>query len=170
MAGTLTVQNIEGPSSGSDANKVIIPSGQTLVAPGHAVQVQTTNTILMNSTTSTTYADLLKITGFTPKSSASILKIDVCFRWQEQANNQTIKYKVLHDSTRIYEIGNYGLYVDAATNTIASNAFHIFTDADDTTARNIQFQVAVHTSGGNANFNPNGSGTESTLTVTEIAQ
>ena len=34
MAGTLTVQNIEGPSSGSDANKVIIPSGQTLDVSG----------------------------------------------------------------------------------------------------------------------------------------
>lgn len=34
MAGTLTVQNIEGPSSGSDANKVIIPAGQTLDASG----------------------------------------------------------------------------------------------------------------------------------------
>ena len=34
MAGTLTVQNIEGPSSGSNANKVIIPSGQTLDVSG----------------------------------------------------------------------------------------------------------------------------------------
>jgi len=34
MAGTLTVQNIEGPSSGANANKVIIPSGQTLDASG----------------------------------------------------------------------------------------------------------------------------------------
>ena len=32
MAGTLTVQNIQGPSSGANANKIIIPSGQTLDA------------------------------------------------------------------------------------------------------------------------------------------
>ena len=38
MAGTLTVQNIEGPSSGSDANTVIIPSGQKLIAPNHILQ------------------------------------------------------------------------------------------------------------------------------------
>ena len=30
MAGTLTVQNIQGPASGANANKIIIPSGQTL--------------------------------------------------------------------------------------------------------------------------------------------
>ena len=146
-------------------------SDATFTPPaGHVVQVKTTNTILMTSTTSTTYADLLKITGFTPKFATSKLKIDVCFRWQESVIVNTIKYKVLHDSTRIYEIGNYASYEGGASNTITSNAFHIFTDADDTTSRDIQFQVAVFSSSGNCNFNPNGTGTESTLTVTEIAQ
>ena len=32
MAGILTVQNLQGPSSGANANKIIIPSGQTLDA------------------------------------------------------------------------------------------------------------------------------------------
>lgn len=32
MAGTLTVQTIKGPSSGANANKIIIPAGQTLDA------------------------------------------------------------------------------------------------------------------------------------------
>ena len=32
MAGTLTVQNIQGPASGANANKIILPSGQTLDA------------------------------------------------------------------------------------------------------------------------------------------
>jgi len=34
MAGTLTVQNLQGPSTGANANKVIIPSGQTLEVAG----------------------------------------------------------------------------------------------------------------------------------------
>jgi len=34
MAGTLVVQNLQGPTSGANANKVIIPSGQTLDASG----------------------------------------------------------------------------------------------------------------------------------------
>ena len=37
---TLQVENLIGPTSGSNANKVIIPSGQTLHAPGHAIQVK----------------------------------------------------------------------------------------------------------------------------------
>jgi len=32
MAGTLTVQNIQGPTSGDNANKIIVPSGHTLDA------------------------------------------------------------------------------------------------------------------------------------------
>ena len=32
MAGTLQVENLIGPTSGSNANKVLIPSGQTLDA------------------------------------------------------------------------------------------------------------------------------------------
>lgn len=40
MASELIVQTIQGPSSGANANKVIIPSGHTLTAAGHVVQVK----------------------------------------------------------------------------------------------------------------------------------
>jgi len=40
MASEIIVQTIKGPTSGANANKVIIPSGQTLHAPGHVIQVQ----------------------------------------------------------------------------------------------------------------------------------
>jgi len=78
MAGTLTVQNIEGPSSGANANKVIIPSTNSLYAPNHVVQVLTqeiTAYTTLNSSTS------LTATGFTltitPKSTASKIKCTV---------------------------------------------------------------------------------------------
>lgn len=69
MAGTLTVQTLQGPSSGANANKVIIPAGQTLsVADGVQVsdlpagstlqmqRTQSTNSARIN-TTSTTSVD-----------------------------------------------------------------------------------------------------------------
>ena len=40
MASELTVQTLRGPTSGANANKVLIPSSQTLHAPGHVIQVQ----------------------------------------------------------------------------------------------------------------------------------
>ena len=39
--GTLTVQTLQAPTSGANANKVIIPSGQTLLAGGHVIQAVT---------------------------------------------------------------------------------------------------------------------------------
>lgn len=62
MAGTLTVQNIEGPSSGANANKIIIPSGQTLDASGgtlvpsagQVVQVLKSSKRYVSSNSSTT--------------------------------------------------------------------------------------------------------------------
>ena len=81
---TLHVENLKGLSSGSNANKIIVPSGQTLdasngfVAPaGHVVQVLTQEITALSSTTST--SDIA--TGFTltitPKSTSSKIKCTV---------------------------------------------------------------------------------------------
>ena len=40
MASELTVQTLRGPTSGANADTVLIPSGQKLYAPGHVIQVQ----------------------------------------------------------------------------------------------------------------------------------
>jgi len=75
MAGTLTVQNLQGPSSGANANKVLIPSGQTLYAPGHVIQYKST---LTNTTTTLSppsgQVTILSLT-FTPHSADSIIRI-----------------------------------------------------------------------------------------------
>ena len=38
MAGTLTVQNIQGPTSGSNQNKVILPSGHNIIQKNNIIQ------------------------------------------------------------------------------------------------------------------------------------
>jgi len=82
MAGTLTVQNIQGPTSGANANKIIIPSGQTLDAssgtfipdPGAVVQTVSgfggDNTTI---TTTNTFTDTNLSLAITPKYSTSKL-------------------------------------------------------------------------------------------------
>ena len=64
MAGTLTVQNLQGPSTGANANKIIIPSGQTLDASagfvppaGSVIQVKRVKLGELN-TTSSTFTDI----------------------------------------------------------------------------------------------------------------
>lgn len=81
MAGTLTVQNIEGPSSGANANTILIPSGQKLHAPGHVIQTQYgSSSGARTQSTSTTYVD---ITGssvtITPEYTTSKILITASF-------------------------------------------------------------------------------------------
>jgi len=86
MAGTLTVQNIEGPSSGANANKVIIPSGQTLdvsggtltPSAGQVVQVvQEYNPNASHVVTTSTNLTASGITAsITPKHSNSLIIVE----------------------------------------------------------------------------------------------
>lgn len=95
MAGTLTVQNLQGPSSGANANKIIVPSGQTLYAPGHVVQfAESSSSTLTSWTLSSTrlaaygsatsnreYIEATSLT-ITPKSTSSILYCTASVGWR----------------------------------------------------------------------------------------
>ena len=79
MSGTLIVQNLQGPASGANANKIIVPAGQVLdasagfVAPaGSVIQVAQGFKTDTFSTASTTFLDVsgLSVT-LTPTSSSS---------------------------------------------------------------------------------------------------
>lgn len=80
MAGTLTVQNLQGPSSGANANKIIVPSGHTIDASagtlvpsaGQVVQYEWyPNTVVWNSSSSS-FSDVQSV-AFTPKASGSTI-------------------------------------------------------------------------------------------------
>ena len=74
---TLHVENLKGPTSGANANKIIVPSGQTLYPAGHVIQVLTQEITAYSSTSSTSAV----ATGFTltitPKSTASKIRCTV---------------------------------------------------------------------------------------------
>ena len=86
MASELTVQTIKGPTSGSNANKIIVPSGHTLDASGgtlvpsagQVVQVKKTygNPSGEIATTSTSLVASGIQVVITPKFSDSLLFID----------------------------------------------------------------------------------------------
>jgi len=80
---TLQVENLIGPTSGANANKVIIPSGQTLdasngfVAPaGSVIQTVNTATTAAFSTNSTSMQTVLSC-NITPKFSTSKVLINI---------------------------------------------------------------------------------------------
>ena len=68
---TIKVENLTGITSGANANKVIVPSGQTLIAPGHVIQVAqyTSATNVANNTTSVVQA--METGTFTLKNSSN---------------------------------------------------------------------------------------------------
>ena len=163
---TLAVNTLQAQTG----SNVTVASGTTLQAPGHVVQMQSTTTRLFASTTSTTLADLLTI-SFTPKFSTSQLLIDVCLRFQENATNTNLIYKVLNGSTTVYQVNNYSVYHDAAGNSIDTLTFHAVGAAGSTSARDIKFQAAKYQTGGTFTVNVNDPvGTGTRMTVMEIAQ
>jgi hypothetical protein len=79
MASELIVQTLKGPTSGANANKVIIPSGQTLdidawsPPAGAVVQIQDGRTISYTSHNTTSYTDTNLSVEITPKFANSKL-------------------------------------------------------------------------------------------------
>ena len=76
---TLHVENLKGLSSGGNANKIIVPSGQTFVpSSGQVIQRQVVIWTAATDNTTETYADVNSGTiDFTPKLSTSTLHVTV---------------------------------------------------------------------------------------------
>jgi len=97
MASELTVQTIKGPTSGGNANKILVPSGQTLDASagtlvpsaGAVVQAVEGKTISYSVHATTSFTNSNLAVTFTPKYTNSKLLITVsgCYWWGTE--NQT---------------------------------------------------------------------------------
>lgn len=80
MASIVSVEQIKGLAAGSTPNTISIPSGQTLHAPGHVIQVTTNNsTGSAISVSSQTWTDSGLSVTITPKFSNS--KMVICFSY-----------------------------------------------------------------------------------------
>jgi len=87
---TLHVENLKGLSSGGNANKIIVPSGQTLYAPGHVVQVVSATYQTQATTTGQSFVDTGLTASITPKSSSSKVFVTVsqAFSFTNTADDQ----------------------------------------------------------------------------------
>lgn len=179
MAGTLTVQNIEGPSSGSDANTILIPSGQTLHAPGHLLQIESTSNGDSWSTTSGSYVTITDLTiTFTPQFSTSKLYVTGHI---SGAGTNNARVSIFRDGTNLIStvtsrtpaIADY--YENQWNGAIWVRPFNFLLDASSTSATTID--ARVFTTGtfflNKARDTTDNSGrtnAHSTLTIMEIAQ
>jgi len=80
MASELTVQTLRGPTSGANADTILIPSGQTLHAPGHVVQcISDDDARGWTSTTATSLVATGISLSITPKFANSVILVDFHF-------------------------------------------------------------------------------------------
>ena len=168
---TLHVENLKGPTSGANANKIIVPTGQTLTAPGHVIQAVFTTNLLFTQTSSTSFSDLLSL-SFTPKFNNSMLFISSTIRYQEASSNNDIKIKITHDGSDVVHITRYFSY-SGASNHINTNTIQAFVSSTgSTSARDIKVQVGQYAAGTSYyNVNNSGSGNNACcMTIHEIAQ
>ena len=107
MASELTVQTLRGPTSGANADTVLIPSGQTLDASegftppaGHTVQHQYLKRQADISTSSNTWVNINNIT-FTPLYANSLLELSL--NYSLGRNQQDIRWR-FYDTTASSQI------------------------------------------------------------------
>ena len=179
MAGTLTVQNIEGPSSGANADKVILNTGQTLYAPGHVIQVVT---VSLSSDVSYSSSNLAKTNimtlNITPKFNTSKIFVMITLGSISSAAGISVGFRLLRDSTavgnaadttlqsgftNIYEGGNSSLF----------SASHNFLDSPSTTSA-ITYKLQWRNSSGTTYLNRYSGSSDSyngssTITAMEVS-
>ena len=183
MAGTLTVQNLQGPTSGANANKIIIPSGQTLHAAGHVVQVvQAASTTKLETTTPNVWYDCGAVLSITPTSSTSKIYLSNSATGIVRATaNISIGLRLLRNVNGggwdvVTQRSRHG-YWGSAINTYTSVHYGMEYLDSPNTALTTQYKIQLYltVSGSNVRYNdtenlltPNTS--ESTLIAQEIAQ
>ena len=74
---TLHVENLKGLSSGGNANKIIVPSGQTLSAVGHVIQTVYGNYGTQVSTSASGAIETGLAVSITPKFASSKILVTV---------------------------------------------------------------------------------------------
>jgi hypothetical protein len=106
MASELTVQTLRGPTSGANADTVLIPSSQTLHAPGHVIQVvQSTGTNGSIFTSSAAYVTTPYTGSITPKFATSKILVTIAFsvllRATGSDNSAALGFSLKRGSTRV---------------------------------------------------------------------
>ena len=170
MAGTLTVQNLQGPSTGANANTVLIPSGQTLYAPGHVIQVVKANFTSNNVTSSSTYVASDITASITPTSTSSLIYISVCTAIDSNATSRAAYLTLYRDNTTNLKQGSSDFFTYGVSNSgrIQIPASIEYVDSPATTS-SVTYTL-YHRSGGSYQTEVPGSFQTQQITLMEIAQ
>jgi hypothetical protein len=190
MASEIIVQTIKGPTSGANANKVIIPSGQTLdasngfVAPaGSVIQHLSVSDNTDTRNTTATFTDTNLSLNITPKFSNSKISITGHLGLgADTTTNQGLGVRLLLDGTQLTNWSGissnshkYIIFYHDSGHTrdfYGQMPFHIFNTGALTAGTSYNFKIQFRSwisSNGHASVNSSGY-TNSVMTIEEIAQ
>ena len=183
MASELIVQTLKGPTSGANANKVIIPSGQTLDASaggmttpaGHVIQVvNEVRTSELTTTTTGVWTDSGVVAKITPSSTASKILISCALGvsvWRNDGSEANSRLRIQRTSPSAATIGAVKTYYhyDYGTDGIYANIPVYLESLDSpTTTSEITYEIQIRLTVGSA-VGVNRDSTQSTITLMEIA-
>ena len=172
MSGTLIVQNLQGPASGANANKIIVPAGQTLYATGHVIQVINATYSTQTSNITSTFADTGLTASITPLSASSKILVTVNVSGVRKVTNNTwIEFRLLKNSTVLFNMessaGRNGSSTDNAVGSVSTSYLDSPATTSATTYK-VQFSSANNNTEAVINVSGN-TGSTSTITLMEIA-
>ena len=165
--GTLTVQTLQAPTSGANANTILVPSGQTVHAAGSVIQVVNglLTTGIANATAS--YVDTGLTATITPKFATSkILVICNIMSVENNTASEGTHVKLVRGSTDLSEWGRFVGYVRTYMNSHPSITYLDSPATTSATTYKVQFKRGQ--GGGQTNINANAS--TSSMTLMEVAQ
>lgn len=184
MASELYVETLKGLTSGANANKVIIPSGQTLevtdglrsadMPAGSVLQVvfdnHATQIVISNPDTQTEH-DVGLSASITPSSSSSKILVIASVQVQQgSASGQTLYWRTMLKRNGNAIVDNQAAEsVAGETNELGLRTTFQWLD-QPTTTDTLTYTVAVENdSGAPSNMTINRSGSQATITLMEIA-
>ena len=179
MASELQVTTLKGVPTGANANKILVPSGQTLYAPGHVIQVLQFVFKPYQSITASSYAATSITKTITPTSSSSKILVNCTVTagnsGSNAGENAFALYRSIGGATASsietferavfsYDPGGSSIHVDSS---IALS----FLDSPSTTSA-ITYTLYARTNTGTLRINDHqvSGGGQSTITLMEIAQ
>jgi hypothetical protein len=168
---TLQVENLIGPTSGSNANKVIIPSGQTLYAPGHVIQVVSVASTATTTTQSGSFVSTGCAASITPKFNNSKILITINGGMEGFAGGgatEVSSWKIFRGSTQV-ETSDSGKRIYLESNKYVPLTT-VFLDSPATTSSTTYtLHMKRYAGSGTVSWNRDGLQT-TTITLQEIAQ
>ena len=170
MAGTLSVQQIQGLATAVDPTTVEISSGHTLYAPGHIIQVKSVSGSTSAEVSSSTYTDVPgSSVTITPTSTSSKILIigSIAAETRGSGTDRGIRLRMVRGSTAL-QTSTYNLYMSSNNNQrISMVTMHYMDSPATTSATTYKFQFNTTGSSATARVNQYAS---SNVTVMEVAQ